>query len=151
MDRIDEKQIEIQMIVEKIMTEEWNMEEGSKQEFDESEIEHVFVDIPSPEPYTEKEVPLQEAQTTVKEEEERKPIDIKMLQTVFEKKQTSYKYFWMMAIFSLAKDNNHLSISFNDITIRMAALAWPIVFENEIDLGSCDMMKKHLEEVVKKT
>ena len=56
-----------------------------------------------------------------------------------------------MAIISLAKENNHLSIAFNDITIRMAALAWPIVFENDIDLGSSDMMRKYLEEVIKKT
>ena len=33
----------------------------------------------------------------------------------------------------------------------MAAMAWPIVFEDEIDLGGSDMMKKYLEEVVKKT
>ena len=85
------------------------------------------------------------------EDEERRPIDFKSLQTVFDKKASSYKYFWLMAIISLAKENSHLSISFNEITIRMAAMAWPIVFEDEIDLGSSDMMKKYLEEVVKKT
>jgi hypothetical protein len=30
-------------------------------------------------------------------------------------------------------------------------MAWPIVFDNEIDLGSRDMMHRYLDEVVKKT
>lgn len=30
-------------------------------------------------------------------------------------------------------------------------MAWPIVFDDEIDLGSSDMMKRYLEEVIKKT
>lgn len=117
----------------------------------ESEIEHVYVDIPSAEPYSEIEVTAQEDTVDESQKDERKPIDVKILQTVFDKKATSYKYFWMMSIISLAKENNHLSIPFNDITIRMAALAWPIVFEDEIDLGGNDMMKKYLEDVVKKT
>ena len=64
---------------------------------------------------------------------------------------SSYKYFWLMAILSLAKEKEILSLSFQDITIRMAAMAWPIVYEDEIDLGSRDMMKNYLDEVVKKT
>lgn len=116
----------------------------------ESEIEHVYVDVPSADPYDEVEVSIQES-SVIAQKEERKPIEVKILQTVFDKKATSYKYFWMLSIISLAKENHHLSISFNDITIRMAALAWPIVFEDDIDLGSNDMMKKYLEDVVKKT
>lgn len=118
---------------------------------DNAEVEHVYVDIPSAEPYVEVEDSNEEIKDSAVEEEERNPIDFKSLQTVFDKKATSYKYFWMMAIISLAKENSHLSISFNEITIRMAAMAWPIVFEDAIDLGSSDMMKKYLEEVVKKT
>lgn len=131
------------------LKEEVSVKVNPQKETDVSEIEHVYVDIPSAAPYTEIEVTKQETQSV--KEEERKPIDVKMLQTVFEKKATSYKYFWMLAIISLAKENSHMSISFNDITIRMAALAWPIVFEDEIELGSSDMMKKYLEAVVKKT
>lgn len=117
----------------------------------EKEIEHVYVDIPSSAHSSEADVPQPSCTAAVVQEEARSPIDVKMLQKVFEKKASSYKYFWLMAIISLAKENNHLSIAFNDITIRMAALAWPIVFENDIDLGSSDMMKKYLEEVIKKT
>ena len=95
--------------------------------------------------------PVQKSHVIIAKEEKRMPIDEKILRTVFDKKTTSYKYFWMMAIISLAKENNHLSISFNDILIRWAAIAWPIVFEDEIDLGNGDMIKKYLEEVSKKT
>lgn len=118
---------------------------------DDSGIEHVYVDIPSADPYTVIDVPVQEEQTAVTEEEERKPIDVKTLQKVFDKVASSYKFFWMMAIVSLAKEKQHLALSFDDITIRMAAMAWPIVFEDNIDLGHSDIMKSYLEGVVKKT
>jgi hypothetical protein len=122
-----------------------------KQEFDDSQIEHIYVDVPSAEPYTEIEVPVEEEQTAVTEEEERKPIEVKKLQTVFDKVASSYKFFWMMAIISLAKEKHHLAISFDDITIRMASMAWPIVFEDDIDFGHNDIMKSYLEGVAKKT
>lgn len=116
-----------------------------------AEVEHIYIDVPSAEPYIEIEEPNEGTKDSAVDDEERRPIDFKSLQTVFDKKASSYKYFWLMAIISLAKENGHLSITFNEITIRMAAMAWPIVFEDEIDLGSSDMMKKYLEEVVKKT
>lgn len=129
-----------------------SQEEISPQSMDKnSEIEYVYVDIPSAEPYTEVEVPVQEEHNPVAEDEERMPIDIKKLQTVFDKVASSYKFFWMMAIISLAKEKHHLTLSFDDITIRMAAMAWPIVFEDDIDLGNSDIMKSYLEGVVKNT
>ena len=79
------------------------------------------------------------------------PIDPNKLDIIFEKKSTSYKYFWFMAIISLAKEKKSLTISYKDIVIRMAAMAWPIVFEYEIDLGNGDMIPKYLREIVKKT
>jgi len=130
--------------------EEPEHKEEPKQKFDESQIEHVYVDIPSAEPYTEIEVSVPEENTSVTEEG-RKPIDVKILQAVFDKVASSYKFFWMMAIISLAKEKHHLAISFDDITIRMAAMAWPIVFEDDIDLGHSDIMKSYLEGVAKKT
>lgn len=77
------------------------------------------------------------------------PIDIKKLDYIFEKKATSYKYFWFMAIISLAKDKKILTISYKDIVIRMATLAWPIVFEYEIDLGKSDMIAKYLNDILR--
>lgn len=85
------------------------------------------------------------------ENEHREPIDTTILKDVFNKKATSYKYFWMMAIISIAKETNTLSISYDEITIRMASIAWPIIFEDEISLGGSDMMRKYLEEIVRNT
>ena len=78
-------------------------------------------------------------------------IDIKMLDKIFEKKATSYKYFWFMSIISLAKDRNSLTIPYRDIVIRMATIAWPIVFEYEIDLGKSDMISKYLNDILKQS
>ena len=129
-----------------------SIEETTKtQSIEDDAIEHVYIDIPSADPYTEIEIPVQEEEPNVAEEEERNPIDVKTLQRVFDKVASSYKFFWMMAIISLAKEKQQLALSFDDITIRMAAMAWPIVFEDDIDLGSGDIMKNHLENVVKKT
>ena len=128
-----------------------NESESLSVQVDDSGIEHVYVDIPSADPYTVIDVSVQEERTAVTEEEEKKPIDVKTLQKVFDKVASSYKFFWMMAIVSLAKEKQHLALSFDDITIRMAAMAWPIVFEDNIDLGHSDIMKSYLEEVVKKT
>lgn len=124
--------------------------ESPSVQVDDSGIEHVYVDIPSADPYIENEVG-QEVKHDVLIQEKKKSIDINKFNTVFDKKATSYKYFWLMAIISLAKEKNNLTLHYKDITIRMAAMAWPIVFDNEIDLGSRDMMHRYLDEVVKKT
>lgn len=128
------------------------LEEKSQQSpLENTDIEVVYVDVPSADPYTEIEVPVQETTQAEVHEEEKEPIDVKTLDKVFDKVASSYKFFWMMAIISLAREKHHLALSFNDITIRMAAMAWPIVFEDDIDLGHCDIMKSYLEGVVKKT
>lgn len=114
---------------------------------DENEIEHVYVDIPSADPYTE----IEYEEETPEDEEVKKtsvPIDPKKLDKIFEKKATSYKYFWFMAIISLAKEKKNLTIPYKDIVIRMAAMAWPIVFEYEIDLGKGDMIPKYLNDIL---
>lgn len=148
---IDESDAVVLTPIEELVEELIEEPETQLEKKEETEIETVYVDIPSAEPFTEIELPTQETALDDVQEEKRKSIDFKTLDKVFEKKATSYKYFWMMAIISLAKEHNQLSISFNDITIRMAAMAWPIVFESEIELGSNDMMKNYLEAVVKKT
>ena len=78
-------------------------------------------------------------------------IDIKKLDYIFEKEATSYKYFWFMAIISLAHDKKCLTIPYRDIVIRMATLAWPIVFEYEIDLGKSDMIAQYLNDILKQS
>ena len=56
-----------------------------------------------------------------------------------------------MAIISLAKEKKSLTITYKDIVIRMAAMAWPIVFENKIDLGKSDMISIYLNDILRKT
>ena len=110
------------------------------------DIEHVYVDIPSADPYIETEVSLKEARTNGN-----KSIDTKKLEVIFDNKSTSYKYFWFMAIISLAKENQTLSITYKDILIRMAALAWPIVLRHKIGLGKQDMFFRYLSEIANRT
>ena len=78
-------------------------------------------------------------------------IDPMMLDKVFEKKASTYKYFWFLAIISLTKEKKTLTLSYKDILIRMAAMAWPIVFEYEIDFGMGDMIPKYLNDIAKQS
>ena len=77
----------------------------------------------------------------------KRKIIVKMLNSVFMNTTTSYKYFWFISIISLAKERKELRINTKDILIRMAALAWPIVFEDHINLGDRDMISKYLREI----
>lgn len=115
---------------------------------DDNEIETVYVDIPSADPYTEHEY---DAPEKVEIEPPHYYIDPKKLDKIFDKKTTSYKYFWFIAIISLAKERNSLTIPYRDIVIRMAAIAWPIVFKDKIDLGRSDMLPKYLNDIIKNT
>lgn len=116
---------------------------------DDSDIEHVYVDIPSADPYTELE--YEDVSTDEEIKKPKVPIDPRKLDKIFEKKASSYKYFWFMAIISLAKEKNNFTISYKDIVIRMAAMAWPIIFEYEIDLGKGDMIPKYLNDILKQS
>jgi hypothetical protein len=77
--------------------------------------------------------------------------DKRVLESVFDKRITSYKYFWFVAIITLLKNRGKLVVSYDDILIRMAAIAWPIVLQDGIDLGERDMLTIYLKEIQKKT
>ena len=78
-------------------------------------------------------------------------LDVDKLNSVFVNKVTSYKYLWFIAIISIAKEKGTLSIPFDDIVIRMAAIAWPIVMGDGINFGERDMISKYLKDIQKKT
>lgn len=78
-------------------------------------------------------------------------VDIKKLATIFDNRVTSYKYFWFTAIISLAIEHKEQSILFDKIVVRMAAMAWPIVLGDSIELGEKDLMYKYLNEIQKKS
>ncbi len=112
-----------------------------------TEIEIVYVDIPSADPYTEVEI-RDNANILIDEEDKNHgQYDYTLLKHVFDKKATSYKYFWLMAIITIAKDKGILDIPYKDIVIRMAALAWPIIFNDEINLGVMDQLSKYLSKI----
>ncbi len=110
---------------------------------DNLDIEIVYVDIPSADPYTEIEIDNDD-QFAQKQDVIIDTSDIKRFEKVFDKKATSYKYFWWIAIITLAKDKGTLVIPFKNIIFRMAALAWPIVFNDEINLGGLDQLSRYL-------
>ena len=106
---------------------------------DDLEIEHVYVDSLSADPYVET------------EEAPEVHIDFSKIGEIFEKKASSYKYFWFLSIISLANERNNLKITYKDIVVRMAAMAWPMIFEDEINLGKRDMISQYLSAVEKAT
>jgi len=99
------------------------------------EIEHVFLDNPYSYSCVEK------------DDNQDLKIDFSSINKIFEKKATSYKYFWFLSIISLAKERQDLNLSYNDILFRMAAMAWPIIFSYGINLGDRDMISKYLSEI----
>lgn len=80
-----------------------------------------------------------------------KRIDTSKLNGVFANKTTSYKYFWFMAIISLAKERITLSLSLRTILIRMVAISWNILLRREVILGKQDMLRKYINDIVRKT
>lgn len=136
-------------IIKEKPTEEVSRKEDISKTIDESEIEHVYVDIPSANPYSE--IEYEDESPGVAVMKPSVPIDPMKLDKIFDKKATSYKYFWFMAIISLAKEKKNLTIPYKDIVIRMAAMAWPIVLEYNIDLGKGDMIPIYLNDILKQS
>lgn len=111
-----------------------NVDNKGMDDYGDLEIEHVYLDIPSADEY-------------IEEVESKTEIDYSSLERVFDKKTTSYKYFWFLSIITLAKERQNLNISYNDILFRMASMAWPLIFDYEISLGDRDMISKYLYEI----
>lgn len=105
---------------------------------DELEIEHVYVGVPSADPYIETEI----------EEEllaDETPIDYSLIEKVFEKKATSYKYFWFWAILHVFKKRKQITISYKHILALMVAKAWKYAYIEKYDFGSVDQLKKYMD------
>lgn len=118
-----------------------------------TDVEDVYVEVPSADSYIDvEEGPEVEVEEIADEKPETEPeADFSSIKTIFDKKATSYKYFWFLAIISLAKEHDVLAVTYKDIVIRMAAMAWPLVFEDELSLGKSDMMSSYLSSVQKAT
>jgi hypothetical protein len=65
-------------------------------------------------------------------------VDLEPLQHVFDKKVTSYKYFWFWAILEISYKKKKNSISYMHILAKMVALAWKYVNVDGYNLGVRD-------------
>lgn len=108
------------------------------EDFYDLEIEHVYLDTTSADPYVE---------TYVEQDESGNTIDFSIIKHVFDKKATSYKYFWFLAILDIFYNMRQITIPYKNIVAKMAAYAWSYVFDMKMDFGSVDQMKKYLCEV----
>lgn len=68
---------------------------------------------------------------------------------VFEKKQTSYKFFWLLAILDIYYKRHQITIPYKNIVAKMAAIAWKYIFDIRLDFGKVDQLEKYLSEVKK--
>ena len=76
-----------------------------------------------------------------------KDIDIDKLRHAFDKKATSYKYFWFLAIIKIYHEIRKETILFKDILIEMASIAWRYVFVVECQFPSKDQLPVYLKAI----
>ena len=80
-----------------------------------------------------------------------KDIDIDKLRHAFDKKATSYKYFWFLSILKIYYEIRTDSILFKDILIEMVSIAWRYVFVVECQFPSQDQLPVYLRAIQAKT
>lgn len=73
--------------------------------------------------------------------------DTDKLWEAFDKKATSYKYFWFLSVLQLYKETQKDSIAFQDILIRMAAYAWKYVFQYKGEFPQIDQLPEYLKTI----
>ena len=78
-------------------------------------------------------------------------VDTKKLQGVFDKKVTTYKYFWFYAIVSILNETEGRTIAITDIIARMIATAWPLVNSSHLDFGQADALPKYIRDILGNT
>lgn len=123
--------------------------DGKEDTHDELEIEHVYVGVPSADPYYEYEVG--DSLAPIVEKRVIKPtIDYSAIERLFDKKATSYKYFWFLAILKIYKESGVAPILYKDILIKMASIAWRYVFMEKCEFPKTDQLPSYLETIDKK-
>ena len=112
----------------------------------ESEIEHVYVDVPSADPYHEFEVEHGDKDSEHGDSLLSKS-DIDKIQHVFDSKATSYKYFWLLSILQIYKDKKNETINLKDILVKMVSVAWNYVFLKKSHFPAIDQLPNYLKTV----
>lgn len=80
-----------------------------------------------------------------------KESDMDKLWHAFDKKATSYKYFWFLAIMRIYYDIRMDTIWFKDILIEMVSIAWRYVFAVECRFPSQDQLPVYLRAIQTKS
>ena len=76
-----------------------------------------------------------------------KDTDIDKLWHVFDKKATSYKYFWFLSILQIYKETLLESIQYRQLLIRMVANAWEYVFVKNGNFSQSDQLPRYLVNI----
>lgn len=101
------------------------------------EVEHVYVDGPYEGSYIETNIDFDESQK----------IDFSIIKNVFDKKATSYKYFWFLAILEIYKKKGRREMLYKDILVKMVSAAWEYVFDKSNTFAKLDMLPYYLEQI----
>ncbi len=105
------------------------------------EIEHIYVGgVPSADSYIETDVEQTKSEVT---------IDFSIIEKVFEKKATTYKFFWFLAILQIYNETKNRTISYKNILIKMVSCAWKYVFLKNSVFPQIDQLPDYLDSVKK--
>lgn len=91
------------------------------------------------------------ASTTVIKSNLLKADDIEKLKHAFDKKSTSYRYFWIMSLLQIYKETQVANISYREILVRMVANAWKYVFLLNGKFPPSDQLPIYLFDLQKNT
>ena len=70
--------------------------------------------------------------------------DIERLKHAFDKKATSYKYFWFLSLLDIYKGSHVPTITFKQILVKMVAKAWKYVFMLNGQFPKTDQLPSYL-------
>ncbi|WP_051611863.1 DEAD/DEAH box helicase [Xylanibacter ruminicola] len=73
--------------------------------------------------------------------------DIEKLKNAFDKKSTSYKYFWFMSLIQIYEETQVENISLRQILVKMVANAWKYVFMLNGQFSQSDQLPKYLVSI----
>jgi len=75
--------------------------------------------------------------------------DVDKMRHAFDKKATSYKFFWILAILKIYKEKENDKILFKDILIKMVSIAWGYVFFEKSEFPKIDQLPGYLVKIDK--
>lgn len=77
--------------------------------------------------------------------------DVEKIKHAFDKKTTSYKYFWLMSILDIYKDKQVENIQFRQILVKMVSKAWKYVFLLNGKFSQSDKLPMYLINLQQET